>query len=136
MFVLKNLYMLYCIKSQGRLIKDIETNLIKRFIHFFLNAPYHVTSTISRSDKERVVSLLVVESVNNFFVRFLNLNINLAIVVSIMLLLLIKFPIPTLITAILAALSIYVQNLISKKALKQTSEALWFQQIREPLRSL
>ena len=128
LFVLKNLYMLYCIKSQGRLIKDIETNLIKRFIHFFLNAPYHVTSTISRSDKERVVSLLVVESVNNFFVRFLNLNINLAIVVSIMLLLLIKFPIPTLITAILAALSIYVQNLISKKALKQTSEALWFQQ--------
>ncbi len=128
LFVIKNIYMIFCIKKQGILIKSIETGIMKKFIDFFLTAPYHVTSSISRTEKERVVTVLTIESVNNFFVRFLNLNINLAIVVSIMLLLLIKFPVPTIVTALFAIAAIYIQNTVTKKALKQSSDILWHEQ--------
>ncbi len=125
LFVVKNIYMVYCVKRQGSLVKGIETDIMKYFISFFLDAPFSVTSRISRTQKERVVSILPLESVNNFFVRFLNLNINIAIVLSILLLLLVKFPLPTIVTAVLAVLTICVQNKYSKSILKMTSDTLW-----------
>lgn len=133
LFVVKNIYMVYCVKRQGSLVKGIETDIMKYFISFFLDAPFSVTSRISRTQKERVVSILPLESVNNFFVRFLNLNINIAIVLSILLLLLVKFPLPTIVTAVLAVLTICVQNKYSKSILKKTSEILWNSQRRYDL---
>ncbi len=125
LFIFKNIYMIHCIKIQGKLVKNIETDIMQFFMNFFLYAPYNITSGISRTEKERVITILPLESVNNFFLRFLNLNINLAIVLSILLLLFIKFPVPTLITGVFAIITISVQNYLSKRLLKRASDDLW-----------
>ncbi len=127
-FILKNIYMILCIKYQAKLVKEIETDIMKQFFNFFLYSSYQATSTIPRGYKERALTVLTLESVNNFFVRVLNLNINAAIVLSILLLLFIKFPIPAIITSVFAVFIIFFQNQKNKKSLKSTSEKLWAEQ--------
>ncbi len=127
-FVFKNIYMVWCIKYQAKLVKEIETDIMKQFFNFFLFSSYQITYTIPRAYKERVLTVITLESVNNFFVRVLNLNINAAIVVSILLLLFVKFPIPAIVTSVFAAFIIVIQNQKNKKSLKLSSEKLWAEQ--------
>lgn len=128
-FILKNIYMCYCYKIQARFSKRLETRLLQRFMDYFLEASYLDTLKISRVVKERLMSVLVTETVNNFFLRYLNLNINLAIVVSILGLLCIKFPIPALITFCFAVIVLCLQNVVYKNVLKKLAEINWQSQV-------
>lgn len=122
LFILKNIFMIYCLKKQAKISKNIEVSITKQLIKFFLLAPYSVTSKIPRAKKERIVFFLVPESINNFLLRFLNLNINLAIICMILLLVFIKLPIPAFFTSIFAIFVFILQNKIYKPILLNISQ--------------
>ena len=128
LFVIKNLFMLYCLKKQSEITKSIEVNAIQIFMNYFLTAPYNEVSKISRAEKDYIFNTLIPESINNYFLRFLNLNINLSIVLFILLLIFIKFPFPALITATFTVLAVFFLNAIYKKNLNILSKISWHSQ--------
>ena len=116
-FLLKNLFMIFYINIQTRFTNNLESDIKKRIMGFFLNSKYQDTYKITIAEKNNIFNLLIPNITNNFIFRLLNINVNLFIFCLISALLAVKFPLATIVTLMFAVVLIKFQNHIYKPLL-------------------
>ncbi|MDR1169031.1 MAG: ABC transporter ATP-binding protein/permease [Heliobacteriaceae bacterium] len=114
-FIFKNLFMVFTQFAQTKFVSNWKRDISKKFMEYYIYAPYCDVMHTSQADKLYVVNTLCSQSVDTFIMRTLNLLINSIIVMIITAFLLIKFPAAALLTMVVAAVSMAVQNKFLKK---------------------
>lgn len=109
-FIIKNAFIILNLFLQSKFVANWKQDILHNIMKFYLFAPYKTTMQISPQDKLYTMTTLVNTVVDNFVMRILNLVTNIIIILMILLLLVIKFPIPAIITACFASITIVFQN--------------------------
>ena len=122
LFLLKNVCMIIFSYLQCKFITKFEIAIKKRIMNFFLNADYKITSKITLAEKNKIFNYLLLNILQNFIIRFLNLNVNLLIFIFIVAFIAIKFPLATFASILCAVLLIGMQTYIFKPILTKTSK--------------
>ena len=123
-FIFKNTFIILNQYLQAGFVINWKNTINKRFMKYFLYAPYRITMQSSADDKFYILNVLCSQAVENFVMRILNLTTNIVILFMILLLLLIKFTIPAIITIVFVAVAMYVQNKFFKSRTSKISMLL------------
>lgn len=109
-FILKNLFIILNLYMQSKFVAGWKQAITKKFMHYYIYAPYKDTMKISQTDKLYTIETLANQVIENFVVRSLNLLTNTIIIIMITLLLLAKFLIPAIVTIVFVFVSLIIQN--------------------------
>ena len=120
-FLCKNAVMILYNYLQVKFTKNCETEIIKKFVKFFLYGDYNTVSKIPFSQKQQVVSYLIPNTINNFLIRILNLWVNFFIFGLITTFLFIKFFTATIITLCCSIMLLTCQYMYFKSKTKNLS---------------
>lgn len=126
-FIFKNVFIIFSLAMQNKFLTNWKKDLVKRFMEYYLFAPYNDILKTSPSDKIYTISVLCSQAIDLFAVRVLNLFTNSIIVAMIVSLLLWKFPLAAISTIIFVSACLVIQNKYFKKrttelAIKLTRE--------------
>ena len=123
-FIIKNIYIIINTFIQSRFVSSWKRDLTKRFMEYFIYAPYKDTMVVSQSDKMYILTTLIGQSIDGFVMRALNLMTNTIIIFMIILLLFVKFPLAATTTVIFVAVSMSIQNKYFKSKIARLSKIL------------
>ncbi|MBQ3819630.1 ABC transporter ATP-binding protein [bacterium] len=123
-FILKNIFIVISQYIQNVFVMNWRLSLMRRFMEYFLYAPYKFTMKSSVNDKLYTLNTLCGSVIDGFVVRILNLMTNIVIISMILVLLLIKFLIPAIITVVFVLTAIIVQNKFFKNRTTKIAKAL------------
>ncbi len=123
-FILKNVYIIFNTYMQTKFVTNWKKDLTKRFMEYFIYAPYKETMSISQADKMYILTTLIGQSIDGFIMRALNLITNALIIIMIITLLFIKFPLAATATIIFVVLSMSIQNKYFKNKISKLSKIL------------
>lgn len=123
-FILKNVYIIFNTYMQTKFVTNWKKDLTKRFMEYFIYAPYKATMSISQADKMYILTTLIGQSIDGFIMRALNLITNALIIIMIITLLFIKFPLAATATIIFVVLSMSIQNKYFKNKISKLSKIL------------
>ena len=123
-FIIKNIYIIINTFIQSKFVANWKKDLTKRFMEYFIYAPYKDTMNIPQSDKMYILTTLIGQSIDGFVMRALNLMTNSLIIFMIILLLFIKFPIAATTTVVFVIVSMSVQNKYFKSKIAKLSKIL------------
>lgn len=114
-FIFKNIFIIFSLAMQTQFISNWRRDLSKRFMEYYLWAPYDEMIKTPPSHKIYTITTLCSQSVELFMIRCLNLLTNTAVVGMIVLLLLWKFPIAAAATIMFISICLSLQNKYFKK---------------------
>lgn len=114
-FIFKNIFIIFSMSLQFKFVTNWKRDLYKRFMEYYLYAPYNEILKTSASDKIYTITALCGQAIDLFAVRVLNLFTNAIIVSMIVLLLLWKFPLAAVTTIIFITSCLVIQNKYFKK---------------------
>lgn len=97
-FLAKNIFMIFYNFLQADYTKTCETNIVKKFVKYFIFGDYNKISQVSLAQKNQIIGFLAPSVINNYLVRITNLIVNIFIFCLIITFLFIKFFIATCIT--------------------------------------
>jgi len=120
-FILKNFYIIFNSYVQSRFVTWWKRDLTRKFMEFFLYAPYKSVMNIPQSDKLYILSTLITQSIDGFVMRALNLITNTIIITMIIGLLFVKFPIAASVTILFVLMSMSIQNQYFKDKMSKLS---------------
>lgn len=123
-FIFKNIFIIFSLAMQTQFISNWRRDLSKRFMEYYLWAPYDEMIKTPPSHKIYTITTLCSQSVELFMIRCLNLLTNTAVVGMIVLLLLWKFPIAAAATIIFISICLSLQNKYFKKRAQELSEKM------------
>ncbi len=121
-FIVKNLFMIACLYIQTSFAGRWKADINKRFMRYFLYAPYKKIMKTTASSKNYILTVLTSQTLDLFIIRGVNLLINALIIIMILGLLLIKFPLSATFTGAFVILCMIVQNKLFKKELRKVSQ--------------
>ncbi len=124
MFIIKNLYMIFFLRVQSRIIVNWKQDILCMFMQYFLFASYKDIIKTSNSDKLYILNTLCQQVLGNFVFRGVILLTNFLIVAMVISLILFKFPIAGCITILFAVFSMFVQNKYLKKVTASINEKI------------
>ena len=122
--IFKNIFIVISQYIQNVFVMNWRLSLMRRFMEYFLYAPYKCTMKSSVNDKLYILNTLCGSVIDGFVVRILNLMTNIVIISMILVLLLIKFLIPAIITVVFVLTAIIVQNKFFKNRTTKIAKAL------------
>lgn len=123
-FIFKNIFIIFSLAMQNKFLANWKRDLIKRYMEYYLYAPYNDIIKTSSADKVYVISALCGQTIDLFAVRVLNLFTNSIIVFMIVLLLLWKFPTAAITTIFFVSACLLLQNKYFKKRTLELSQKL------------
>lgn len=109
-FILKNFFIIFSQYIQNIFVMNWRLSIMRKFMEYYLYAPYKCTMNTSVNDKLYTLNTLCGNAIDGFVVRILNLMTNIIIISMILLLLLIKFLVPALVTIVFVVLALGIQN--------------------------
>ena len=122
LFIIKNLFMILCLYLQNKFINNWKLAISKKFMHYYLFAPYKNSLTTSPSEKIYNLTFLVNQTLDGFVFRIMNLFTNIVIVIMILTLLFIKFAFAAFVTCIFVFSSMLFQNKVFKAKIREISQ--------------
>lgn len=125
MFILKNLFMIWCFYLQSRFANNWKLDINKKFMKYYLFAPYKSSLKTSAADKIYNLTFLTSQVLDGFILRGINLMTNLLIVAMILALLFLKFPTAAVVTSIFVVFSMIMQNKFFKKRTGEIASQLF-----------
>lgn len=121
-FIAKNLFMILTLYLQNKFVNSWKFAISKRFMHYYLFSSYKNSLETSPSEKIYNLNFLIVQSLDGFIFRIINLITNMVIIVMILVLLFIKFLFAALATSIFVIFIMLFQNKIFKKKISEISQ--------------
>lgn len=109
-FIVKNIFMIYSVRLQNKFVMDWKFDICKDFMTYYIFAPYKKLLKITASEKLYNLTFLIIQTLDCFVLRGINLLTNLVIVSIILLLLFIKFPAAALATTLFIAIMLTLTN--------------------------
>ena len=123
-FLGKNLVVILYNSLQVKFTKNCESEIIKKFMQYFLYGDYKTVHKIRFAQKQQIMSYLIPNTVNNFLIRILNLYVNLFIFVLITAFLFIKFFTATIVTVVCSIILLSVQYMFFKSKTKNLANEI------------
>lgn len=123
-FTLKNSFIIFTQYVQNKFVVGWNNSIIKRFMKYYLYAPYKLTMKSSADQKLYITNTLCPQVINNFVMRILNLFTNILILMMILILLLWKFTLPAMITIVFVFVSLVSQNKFFKSRTAKLSQII------------
>lgn len=123
-FLGKNLVMILYNSLQVKFTKNCESEIIKKFMQYFLCGDYKTVHKIRFAQKQQIMSYLIPNTVNNFLIRILNLYVNLFIFVLITAFLFIKFFTATIVTVVCSIILLSAQYKFFKSKTKNLASEI------------
>jgi|GEM_PF-540441 len=123
-FVAKNIFMIFTQYVQNKFVANWKKDITKKFMEYYIYAPYREIMKTSQADKLYVLNTLCNCSIDIFVMRGLNLMTNLIIIAIVITLLLFKFPIAAIITMAFSVFSMIIQNKYFKKRTSKLADNL------------
>lgn len=121
-FIFKNLFMVFTLFLQNKFLNGWKMAINKKFMHYYLFAPYKNTIKTSPSEKIYNLTFLVSQAIDGFIYRIIYLVANAIIVILILGLLFAKFPFAALVTSLFVAFSMSLQNKYFKNKIQDIAE--------------
>lgn len=109
-FIIKNLFIIFTQFIQSRFVMNWKLSIQKKYMEYYLYAPYKDTMKISVNDKLYTLNTLCGAAIDGFVVRILNLLTNIIIIFMVIALLMIKFLVPAIVTVVFVLVAIIFQN--------------------------
>ena len=125
LFISKNLFMIVSLYLQNKFVNNWKLAISRTFMYYYLFSPYKNSLKTSASEKIYNLTFLVVQTLDGFIFRIINLVTNIVIVVMILSLLVIKFPIAAIITGVFVIFSMLFQNQLLKKKMNQIAQKIF-----------
>ncbi|MEI8128855.1 MAG: ABC transporter ATP-binding protein [bacterium] len=122
LFIIKNLFMIFCLYVQNKFINNWKLAISKKFMHYYLFSPYKNSLSTSPSEKMYNLTFLVNQTLDGFVFRIINLSTNVAIVIMNLVLLFIKFPFAAFATCVFIFFSMLFQDKIFKAKISEISQ--------------
>ena len=120
-FIIKNLYMLLCSYLQNKFVTNWKLALNKKFMYYYIYAPYKISAEKSPSEKLYNLNFLINQTLDGFIFRIIHFVTNVVIVAMILWLLLSKFPSAAIITGIFIALCLWTYKKLFKEKMYNIS---------------
>lgn len=124
-FLAKNLFMIFSLYLQNSFISNWKLAISKKFMRYYLYAPYKNSLTTSASEKIYNLTYLIGQAVDGFIFRIINLMINCTILFMILGLLLLKFPFAAIVTIGFVIFSMAIQNKLLKSKIQQVAQQFY-----------
>jgi ABC-type multidrug transport system fused ATPase/permease subunit len=115
LFIIKNLFMIFNLYLQNRFANNWKTDINKKIMKYYLFSSYKEVLKKPASEKLHTLLTIVVQAIDAFILKSMNLFTNITIVIIILALLLIKFPAAAITTGIFVGLSMFLQSKFFKK---------------------
>ncbi len=125
LFIIKNLFMIYCLYVQNKFINNWKLAISKKFMYYYLFSPYKNSLNTSPSEKIYNLTFLVNQTLDGFIFRLMTFVTNIVIVVMILGLLFMKFAFAAFVTCIFVFFSMLFQSKIFKAKIKEISQKLF-----------
>ncbi len=114
-FIFKNIFIIFSQYIQNKFVSNWKRDITRKFMLYYLYAPYKDVMKISKADKLYTLNTLCKQAIDGFIFRGLNLLTNIVIILMVILLLIIKFPLAAAITICFITISMILQNKYFKK---------------------
>lgn len=121
-FIFKGIFMVFTQYIQNVFVSNWRISIMKKFMEYYIYAPYKYTMKTSVNDKLYTLNTLCGSAIDGFVVRILNLLTNVIITSMVVLLLLVKFPIPAILTIVFIAVTVIIQNKFFKSRTAEISK--------------
>lgn len=121
-FIIKNLFMIWNLYLQNKFINNWKLDISKKYMRYYLYSSYKNSLTTAPSEKIYNVSSLIIQTIDGFISRIINLVTNSVIMIMVLILLFIKFPVAASFATAFVIFSMSFQSNFFKKKIKDLAQ--------------